>query len=131
MALDTTTDVDQISSVVDEQGNSQSPANESEQQKANERLGNRDTLKADAHSTDGTSAEPLPQHKVPEGVTPLVVAHTGNADTVFVGDSNHQPVPLASAKDSFSSPVRDTSEIYVRTPTAGDTVYVLWEKDNE
>jgi hypothetical protein len=130
MGLDTNTDVEKIQTVQDDNGSAVPPANATEQQATNDRLGNRDTLDSLSHTTGGTNAEALPSKTVPEGVTPLVVADTGNADTVFVGTADHQPVPLASAKDSFASNVRDTSEIYVRTPSAGDTVFVLWERDN-
>lgn len=129
MALDSNTDVEQIKTVQDGNEEQVPPANASEQAKTNDRLGNFDTLDSMAYSTSGTTAEALESKPVPEGVTPLVVADTGNADTVWVGTGTHQPVPLASAKDSFGADVNDTSEIYVRTTTAGDTVYVLWERD--
>lgn len=120
---------EEVRRVQDDAGNRVPPANSTEQAKTNERLGNWDTLDSFAYSTSSTNAESLDSNTVPEGVTPLVVADTANTDTVFVGSSKHQAVPLASAKDSFASNVRDTSELYVRANSSGDSVIVYWERD--
>lgn len=123
MSLETDTDVRELATVQDEQGNSKPPVNL-------RAIGNRDTLTGFTYSTSSTNDEALDSYSVPHGSTVLVVPDPGNAGTVYVGPDGVTLVPLADAGDSFGADVLDTSEISVRTPNSGDTVGVMWEADN-
>ena len=127
MPVETTTEIEGIESVRDENGDAVPAANADEQQKTNDRLGNFPNLKTASYTTSGTTAEQVDSHAVPDGVTVSVLYDTGNAGTVWVGDSNSQPVPLSSKTDTFETQVTDTNAIYVRTPNAGDSVNLIWE----
>lgn len=98
------------------------------QEATNDRLGNWDTLDGFYYATDSTNPESLPSHDVPDGVTTLVTYGRGNTGQVFVGSEGIQPATLSDPPNSFAAQVRDTSEIWVRTPNAGDRVGVLFEQ---
>lgn len=127
MGIETNTEVDTLQDVADGEGGKAPAANKNEQQKTNERLGNRPSLEAFWHATDGTTAEPIEARSVPEGVTVLVTADEANTGACYVGNENAQPVKLETPKDVFTTQVKDTSAICVRTPNAGDRVGVTFE----
>lgn len=131
MALDTSTDVEEMRAVQNAAGEIDRPANESEQRATNDRLGNWDGLEAFWYETDTEDAEPLDSESVPEGVTVLVTYDEANDGNVYVGNEDAQPAVLTRVTDTFTARVRDTSEIYVRTPSAGDRVGVLFEEDHD
>jgi len=130
MSLETETEVQELRTVQDEQGNSVPPATESEQQKTNDRLGNRDTLSGFTYSTNTTNEEMLTSNTIPEGVTVLVHPLPGNADTVMIGPAGVATYPLASGADVYTVDVRDTDQIAVEAVNAGDGVAVHYEEDN-
>lgn len=99
-----------------------------EQEKTNARLGNWDTLDGFTYSTTSTNVEALPSHDVPDGVTVLVTYGRGNAGDVYVGTTDVQPATLSADAHSFAANVTDTAEVHVRTPNAGDSVGVLFER---
>lgn len=127
MPLNTDTDVESIQSVKDQNGNSQPPANEAEQQKMSAALGNQPGVGAFSYSTDGTTAESLPSNPVPDGVTVLVQADPSNTDPIKVGDADEQPITIKPTQ-GVRLAVDDTSNIHVRALTTGDSVGVLFEE---
>lgn len=129
MGLDTNTKVQQIRKVQNEEGDQVSPATEQRQIEIADRVGNYDGLQQIEVTTDGTDAEPLPAHTVPEGVKVLVEYREANSGNVYVGDETTQMSPLAQVGDFRLFPVTDTSLIHIRTPTAGDGAIVTFEVD--
>ncbi|WP_418283911.1 hypothetical protein [Halorubrum sp. DTA46] len=129
MALDTNTEVEQIRKVQNEQGEQVSPATEQQQMEIADSVGNHDDLTQFVHETSGTTAEPLPSHAVPDGVTVLVEWKETNSGNVYIGDDTTQHSALTQVGDGRLFPVTDTSTIHVRTPTAGDAVVVMFEVD--
>lgn len=129
MALDTETEVEQIRTVRDEQGNIEAPANEKQQKETNAALGNQPGLSAFSYETGTTSAEPLPSNAVPDGVEVVVQADPGNTDPVKVGDADAQPVTIKGTS-GVQLAVENTDAIHVRALTAGDSVAVLFEVSN-
>lgn len=127
MALETETEVEQINTVTDDNGNYQSPANERHQKATRDALGNQPGIGAFEHTTGSTTAEQLAANPVPDGVEVLVQAQNGNTDPVKVGNSAAQPVTVTPG-DAVSLAVEDTSAIYVRALTSGDAVAVLYEE---
>jgi len=135
MPVDTRSDVDEISNVRDEDGEKDRPANVSRQKTIQSListvksiLSNSDTLATARYTTDGTDAEQLPANAVKDGGMAVVVPLRGNSGSVYVGDENNQPVTLESPKDAFEASVSDLSEIWIRTPQAGDGVGVTFEQ---
>lgn len=126
MTLETNTKVERLNVVQDSEGNDAAPATEQEQQAISSALSNNDSLTAFNHATSGTDAEPLPENAVPDGVEVLMYAKDANGGFVWVGDSATQAVPIKPG-GSLTLAVSDTSAIYVRTPTSGDEVGVLYE----
>jgi hypothetical protein len=127
MTLDTNTNVEEMRQVQDGDGDTVPPANENEQQRIAEAVENEDGLSAFEHATSGTTPEPLPSNPVPEGIEVLVTYAVGNGDVVYVGDSGTQPVPLTDVGLGVTLNVTNTDQIYIQTPTAGDSVAVLFE----
>jgi hypothetical protein len=134
MSLETATDVEQIETVKDEQGNRKAPANaaeqqamQSEQQKTTAALGNQPGVGAFSYSTNGTDAEALPSNPVPDGVTVLVQADPSNTDPIKVGDADEQPLTIKGTQ-GLKFAVEDTSAIHIRALTAGDSVGVAFEE---
>jgi hypothetical protein len=121
MTLGTRGDVEEIQKVQDEEGNLVPPSNANID-------GNRDSLEAFQYSTGGTTPEALDAYDVPHGVDVLVLYQPTNSDVVRVGSESEQPVILEGTGQGVSLAVTDTSEIHVHTPTAGDSVGVLFEK---
>lgn len=126
MALETDTEVENIKTVQDSQGNTQAPANEVEQKKAVAAATNEPGVTADSYTTGGTTAESLPAHAVPDGIAVLVRAMDGNAGDVNLGDSGSQTIPLAPG-DAIPLAVQDTSNVYIQTPNSGDGVAMIFE----
>ena len=127
MGLDTNTEVQQIRKVQNEQGDQVSPATEKQQMEIADRVGNHDGLTQIEVTTNGTDPEALPARDVPDGVEVLVEYREANSGNVYVGDESTQLSALAQIGDFRQFPVRDTSLIYIRTPTAGDGVIVTFE----
>ncbi|MFT4921051.1 MAG: hypothetical protein ACI8XM_000244 [Haloarculaceae archaeon] len=127
MSLDTETEVEEIRTVTDDTGAKKSPSNTAEQQRIAAAVENQPDVGAFEHATAGTAAESLPANPVPQGVKVLVQARPGNTDPVYVGDSTAQPAIIKGTK-AVTLKVTDTSAIYIQTPTAGDSVGVLFEE---
>lgn len=127
MSLDTNTDVEEIRSVQDEQGNTQAAANEAEQKQMNAALGNQPSVGAFSYSTSSTSAEQLPSNTVPDGVEVVVQADPSNTDPIKVGNADVQPATIKGT-EAVTLAVEDTSAIYVRAQTSGDSVGVIFEE---
>jgi hypothetical protein len=118
MALDTTTEVEELRVFTDAEGNRVPSAQVS---------GNFPALEGLQYQTAGTTAEALPARDVPHGATVLVTYNVANADTVFVGAEGAVGFPLAAGGDTFRADVLNLEEIHVRALSAGDSVYVMWE----
>jgi hypothetical protein len=129
MSLETETEVREIQTVQDDQGDSQFPANQQRQKEIRDAVGNFAGLDGFVHTTGGTTEEQLQSVAVPDGATVLVSYKIGNADTVLVGPQGVAEYPLAGPGDAWETEVTDTSEIYVRALSAGDEVAVMFEVD--
>jgi|GEM_PF-1257345 len=142
MAVEVDATVGTIDGVEDDVGDIQSPANLSEQQEANSKLAalinhlgtligierNADVLDTVRIITESTNAEQLPDGTVADGGSILVTPLRGNSGSVYVGDENNQPVTLEGPGDSFGAQVSGQSEIWIRTPNAGDGVGLVVER---
>lgn len=133
MALDTTTDVTELDTVIDDAGNARSPTNltvqkqiETAIQTVKSSLGNQSGVTGFSYTTSSTNAEALTSKAVPEGIKVLVQANPGNSGKVWIGNSTVQPVYLDPG-GTTTLRVDDTSNIYIQTPTSGDGVGVLFE----
>ena len=126
MSLNTTTDVEQLSLVLDDSGNQRSPSNLSVQKEILAALDNQTSLGAFEHSTSGTTAEQLPSNAVPDGVSVLLQAPESNAATVYVGNSGSQPIEVQPS-GTVTLDVSDTSAVWVRANDEGDGLGVLYE----
>lgn len=128
MAVETTTEVEGLASVEDDQGDRQPPANATEQQRIAESLGNFNGLQQlEVVTEEADTGEALPSHDVPDGVKVLVEYREPNSGNVYVGDETQQKSALAGIGDFRSFPVTNTDRIYIRTPSAGDGVIVTFE----
>lgn len=127
MGIETRATITEQETVQTGDGDSAPPANENQQERIAEALENEDGLQAFEHATSGTTAEALPSNTVPEGIEVLVTYAAGNSDVVFVGDANSQVVPLTGVGLGVTVNVTNTDQIYIQTPTAGDSVAVLFE----
>lgn len=78
------------------------------------------------YSTQGTGADTLPSHAVPQGVEVAVQALRDNQDLVYVGNDTAQAVNLAPG-ESMTLRVSNTDVIHIQTPSAGDGVGVTFE----
>ncbi len=133
MSLDTTTDVEQLSLVLDDEGNRRSPANLTVQKETLAALNdylpaldNQPSLGAFQHVTSGTGPEKLPANGVPDGVSVLLQAPGSNAGKLYVGNSDSQPIEIQPS-GTVTVDVSNTSAITVKATTAGDSVGVLYE----
>lgn len=124
MPLETETDVEEVRRVQDEDGNVQAASNEKHQKRIAKASENYDGLKQIEVTTAGTEPEALPSHTVPEGHQVLVEYRQANASDVYVGGPETQLSALVQVGDGRTYRIRDTAEIYVRTPSAGDGVIV-------
>ncbi len=127
MPVETSTEVEELRGVQNDDGELDRPANESEQQKTNDRLGNQPKVEAFEYSTSSTDAEALPSNDVPEGVEVVVLYSPSNAGNVFVGNADDQVVPLTGVGQAVSYRVENTDAIHIRTPNASDGVGVTFE----
>lgn len=118
--------VEEIKRVIDSAGSLVAPATEQLQMAIRDRLGNHAGLTAFEWTTESTNAEQLPENAVPDGVTVLLQAPDTNAQTVYVGSDSAQPIQMQPA-GTVAVDVTDTSHVYVRALSAGDTVGVLYE----
>lgn len=126
MTLDTTATVEQIRRVTDTAGNIVAPATEQLQQAIRDALGNQPGLTGFTHSTSGTTPEQLPANAVPDGVTVLLQADSGNSGPMQVGNNTVQPIDMP-ASGTVTLDVSDTSAIYVAAHSSGDSLGVLFE----
>lgn len=124
MGLITRGKIDKLRGVVDRAGELRPAATADLQEKIRDFLGNHDGLTQFVYSTSGTTAEALDSKSVPGGVEVLVEYQQGNSGTVYVGDESTQEIALSAAGQGRGFRITDTSAIYVRTPTAGDSVIV-------
>jgi len=118
MALDTTTEVEELRVFTDADGNRVPSAQTS---------GNLPVLEGIEYQTNGTSAETLPARDIPHGATVMVTFNVTNTDTVFVGPSGAVGFPLQAGGDTFTAEILNLEQIEVRALSAGDSVYVMWE----
>ncbi|WP_058366400.1 hypothetical protein [Haloparvum sedimenti] len=126
MALETTTDVDSISSVMGPNNEVQSPATAEQQKEVVDRLSNGGTVVAGEYATGSTTKESLPSDTIPEGVDVGIQAKNSNTGAVFVGDESVQVIRL-SPNASIELGVTDLSAVYVQTPNSGDGVNYIYE----
>jgi len=126
VSLQTTTDVEQLSLVLDDEGNNRSPANLTVQKEILAALDNQPSLGAFEHTTTGTTAEQMPSNAVPDGVSVLLQAPESNAATVYVGNGGAQPIEVQPS-GTVTVDVSDTSAVYVRANSGGDGLGVLFE----
>ena len=127
MPLLTSGQIDKLRGVVDRAGDFRPAADADKQEEIRDRLGNQDGLTQEVYSTSGTTAEALDAYSVPDGVEVLVEYAEGNAGNVYVGNDTSQQSALTAVGQGRTFGVSDTSHIYVRTPTAGDSVVVTFE----
>ncbi|MUW13922.1 hypothetical protein GJ633_04040 [Halorubrum sp. CBA1125] len=132
MAVETTTDVEELAQVTDENGDNAPPANATKQQQlideqsqTAETLGNRSGVTAELVQPADDTPGALPSHSVPDGVEVLVQGYEGNDGVAYVGDADSQPVALRPSQ-GINLPVSDTSDIVIRCPTADDAVAMLF-----
>jgi|GEM_PF-6294765 len=126
MALETTTDVEQLKSVPDGDGNAEPPANAAEQRLIRDRLGNWDGLMGFNYQTTSTDVEQMDSKPVPNGVTVAVQAPESNAQKVYIGSESAQPIAVQPG-GTANLQVSDTGAIYVSALTEGDELGVLYE----
>lgn len=127
MGLETATEVEQITSVQDDNGDVQKPANEAHQQAIEAAVGNPDGATIETYTTSGTTAEQLPDLAIPDGVTAVIVYLPSNSGDVFVGDESEQFAPLTDAGHVFTWEGSSTAPLYIRTNSAGDGVGIIFE----
>lgn len=120
MALETNTKVGKLKRVTDEQGDEHPPANSTEQEKTNDRLGNFPNG-VDGDQTDDTTGSTLPSNAVPPGVEVAVQAKYGNTERVKVGLSSTPTVELQKGA-SVKFRVQNTDQIHVVAKSSGDGV---------
>jgi len=126
MGLFTLGKIERLRGVVDRAGDFRPAANADLQEAIRDFLGNRDGLTQFVYTTSSTDAEALDSKSVPGGVEALVEYQQGNSGTVYVGDESTQEIALAANGQGRGFRVSDTSDIHVRTPTAGDGVVVTF-----
>lgn len=120
MAVETTTDVDEMTAVQTAEGDAAPPANADEQAQIRDSLGNFESGIDGTVSDDG-SVTSLPSHPIPDGVKVVVQAQFTNDRRVSVGLTD-APVIELPAGSSVSYRVDDLSQIRVEAQTAGDGV---------
>ncbi|QZP37749.1 hypothetical protein [Halobaculum magnesiiphilum] len=125
MTLDTNTDVEEIRKVQDEAGDKQPPANQAEQARTNDRLGNADAVFTDK-LTPSTSGEVLPSHEVKEGCEVLVLADPDNAGPIYIGPEGSETIPLAKG-NGVTKRVSNTDALAAKASSDGDTLHITGE----
>jgi len=127
LTLDTNSKVERINLVQDSNGDDKPPSNEERQKEIQQAVGNPDGATIQTYTTDGTTAEQLPDLSIPDGVTALVVYLPGNSGDVFLGGTDAQFAPLTDAGHVFEWKGATLSDLYIRTNTAGDGVGIIFE----
>lgn len=120
MAVETTTDVDEMTRVQTAEGDAAPPANADEQAQIRDSLGNFESGIDGAVSDDG-SVTSLPPQAIPDGVKVVVQARFDNESRVAVGLTDSPVVELPTG-GSVRYRVADLSQIRVRALTPGDGV---------
>jgi hypothetical protein len=124
MAMDTRGETTDIESVEDQTGDPAHPATDERLESVRQQGQNGDMNQV-VHTTDGTNPEQVESYPVPDGHGLLVQGYHGNSGAAFVGDSDTQEHKLGP-RESVTVDVRDSAEVYVRTPNAGDGVVLTW-----
>lgn len=120
MAVETTTDVDEMTAVQTGEGEAAPPANANEQAQIRDSLGNFESGIDGTVSDDGTVTS-LPPQSIPDGVEVLIQADYANADRVAVGLTDTPAVELRPGQ-SMTYRVADLSQIRVEATSSGDGV---------
>jgi len=120
MAVETSTDVDQMTAVQTSEGDAAPPANADEQAQIRDSLGNFESGIDGTVSDDGTVTS-LPAQSIPDGVEVVVQARFTNDRRVSVGLTD-TPVVELPAGSSVSYRVADLSQIRVQAQTSGDGI---------
>lgn len=125
MAVETTTDVEELTAVQDSEGNRTAPATETQQQEIVAALSNGAEIQADRVEPADATAEQLPDVAVPDGSTVLFQGHHDNSGPIYIGNEESQPVALLPDQ-SAAVPVANLSTLWVRAPSDGDAVGYLF-----
>jgi len=120
MAVETSTDVDQMTAVQTSEGDAAPPANADEQAQIRDSLGNFESGIDGTVSDDGTVTS-LPAQSIPDGVEVVVQARFTNDRRVSVGLTD-TPVVELPAGSSVRYRVADLSQIRIQAQTAGDGI---------
>jgi len=126
MTLGTRGEVEEIKKVQNQKGERASPANEAQQKRLAEVLGNQSSLSAGSYSTSSTSAEQLPSESIPEGISVVIQANNANTGAVFVGTSSAQPIRLAP-NESATFSLTNLDLVNIQTPNSGDGIGYIYE----
>ena len=127
MGLETSTEVEQVTTVQDAQGDTQRPSNEARQKAIEAAVGNPDGGTIETYTTSGTTAEQLPDLSIPNGVTALIVYLPGNSGDVFIGGESDQFALLTDPGHVFEWEGSSTAPLYIRTNSSGDGVGIIFE----
>lgn len=118
--------IDQIESVLRQDGSQDQPANATEQEKTNVRLGNFGSGYDNTLAPANTNVNTLSAGAVPEGVEVVVQADPGNAAPVKVGLTN-SPAVRVPAGQSYTCRVDDRSQIHYQLEDSTDSIHVSHE----
>ena len=124
MTVYTSGEVEELRSVIDSDGDEASPASDDRLESVRQQGAN-GAMNQTVHTTGGTDAEDVDAATVPDGHGLLIQGHHSNSGTVYVGDSNTQEHALGT-RESITVNVQNANEVYVRTPSAGDSVVLTW-----
>jgi hypothetical protein len=127
MSLETTTDVDQLATVEDSDGNRQRPANEEQQRRQAEAMENATAGFADKFQPS-TGGESCPSHSVADGKPAVVRADPDNAGIIYVGFGS-ATFPLAKG-DALEFQITDTDLVTAMAGTDGDVLHLIGEGAN-
>lgn len=119
-------EINELRSVTDADDNPARPASDERLEDVRQQGENSDSLTGFTHTTESTNAEALGSQPVPDGTGVLIAAPSGNSASVWIGNSDAQPIEL-SPGGSIVLEVADTSIVTVRADNAGDSVGVLFE----
>lgn len=125
MALETNTEVGEIESVKDRNGDVRPPANADEQEITNEKLGNADSVFSDKLDPS-TGGESLPSHSVKEGQEVLLMADPANGGIIYVGEPGSASVPLTGG-NGLTLQVSNTDVLEAQASETGQTLHIIAE----
>lgn len=126
MVTRTSTDVDELDRVSSNSGQEETPANEAEQQKMNNRLGNWSSGYDNTKSPGDTQVHSLDTGVVPDGVTVTVQADPGNAAPVKIGLTASPSVRMKPGQ-SYECQPTDRSQVQYQLEDSTDTIHISHE----